>query len=241
MGGIVLGIGGDNAAGAAGSFFEGAITAGVAQDSIDDKIQANIVDAGYGRTTTAIWHSPNGAKAPSMFNVHYNPSTANAVISYTLQDSRRVSMVVFNQQGRQIARIASGVIPAGRHEAVWSMKRIPAGVYFYRISFDGYDGGTGKIVVGKKLPKSRFRENRGRETDDSAIALTPLSMFQIPVFRKRGFYEMSCCSYSLPGSSIGHCKTREGTSEILYIAWSVDVLYGSFGIRDGYFCFARRR
>jgi hypothetical protein len=49
QGGIVLGIGGDNAAGAAGSFFEGAITASFNSDAIDDALQANIVAAGYGK------------------------------------------------------------------------------------------------------------------------------------------------------------------------------------------------
>ena len=48
-GGIVLGIGGDNAAGAAGSFFEGALTASFNADATDDALQANVVAAGYGK------------------------------------------------------------------------------------------------------------------------------------------------------------------------------------------------
>ena len=147
-GGIVLGIGGDNAAGAAGSFFEGAITAGVSQDSIDDKIQANIVDAGYGRTTTAIWNSFNGAKAPSMFNVNYNPLKGNAVFRFALQRALRVSVDIFDQHGRRVAELVSGIIPAGRHAAVWNAKRAPAGVYVCRVSMDGMQGWAEKIIVG---------------------------------------------------------------------------------------------
>jgi hypothetical protein len=48
-GGIVLGIGGDNAAGATGNFFEGALTASFNSDATDDALQANIVGAGYGK------------------------------------------------------------------------------------------------------------------------------------------------------------------------------------------------
>jgi hypothetical protein len=48
-GGIVLGIGGDNASGAAGSFFEGALTASFNSKATDDALQANIVAAGYGK------------------------------------------------------------------------------------------------------------------------------------------------------------------------------------------------
>jgi hypothetical protein len=84
-----------------------------------------------------------------MFKVHYNPSSGNAVISYTLQDARRVSMNIVDQRGRQIAAIVNGVIPAGRHEAVWNAKRVPAGVYIYRVSIDGLEGWTGKSVMGK--------------------------------------------------------------------------------------------
>ena len=48
-GGIVLGIGGDNAADATGNFFEGALTASFNSDATDTALQANIVAAGYGK------------------------------------------------------------------------------------------------------------------------------------------------------------------------------------------------
>ena len=83
------------------------------------------------------------------FKVRYNPSNANAVVSYTVQDARRVSMDIFDQQGRHIASIVDGVIAAGRHEAVWNAKQVPSGVYILRIAIDGNDGWTGKIVIGK--------------------------------------------------------------------------------------------
>src|SRR5574344_1108619 len=50
QGAIILGTGGDGSNGGAGTFFEGAMTIGNPPDSIDDKIQANIVAAGYGST-----------------------------------------------------------------------------------------------------------------------------------------------------------------------------------------------
>eukprot|EP01079_Euglenida_sp_SAG-EU17-18_P011193 gene11193-2031_t len=49
QGAIILGIGGDNSDGAIGTFYEGVMTAGYASDMTDDKIQANIVAAGYGK------------------------------------------------------------------------------------------------------------------------------------------------------------------------------------------------
>ncbi|MGH9887305.1 MAG: arabinofuranosidase catalytic domain-containing protein, partial [bacterium] len=47
-GSIVLGTGGDNSNGSIGSFFEGAMTAGVPSDAAENAVQANIVSVGYG-------------------------------------------------------------------------------------------------------------------------------------------------------------------------------------------------
>ena len=47
-GAIILGIGGDNARGAIGIFYEGAITKGLSTDAADAAVQASIVSAGYG-------------------------------------------------------------------------------------------------------------------------------------------------------------------------------------------------
>jgi hypothetical protein len=49
IGGIVLGIGGDNAAGGKGNFYEGAMLAGFSSDTTDTALQANIAAAGYGK------------------------------------------------------------------------------------------------------------------------------------------------------------------------------------------------
>jgi len=49
QGSIILGIGGDNSDGATGTFYEGVMTHGTASNTTDDKVQANIVSAGYGK------------------------------------------------------------------------------------------------------------------------------------------------------------------------------------------------
>jgi hypothetical protein len=58
QGAIVLGIGGDNSDGSVGTFYEGVMTSGYSLDTTDDKIQANIVAAGYGKV------SPNQPALP---------------------------------------------------------------------------------------------------------------------------------------------------------------------------------
>jgi non-reducing end alpha-L-arabinofuranosidase len=148
-GAIILGIGGDNSHTGEGTFFEGAMTRGMPSDATENALQANIIAAGYGRTTTPIRHDVRNAATVSPFRVQYNPSNANAVISYTMRDTRRVSINIFDQRGRRIASIVNGVVASGRHETVWDTRRVPAGVFVCRTAIDGREGWTSKLIVGK--------------------------------------------------------------------------------------------
>jgi hypothetical protein len=47
-GAIILGIGGDNSKGSAGTFYEGVMTSGFPSDSTENAVQANVTAAGYG-------------------------------------------------------------------------------------------------------------------------------------------------------------------------------------------------
>jgi hypothetical protein len=149
QGAIILGTGGDNSHSGIGTFFEGAMVTGCPTDATEDSLQANIVAAGFGSTVTSTRSNPIDAVRPTMFKVNYNPSTGSAVIRYAMQDARPVSMNIIDQRGRLIAVIVNGVMPAGRHAAVWNAKSVPAGVYVCRVAIDGRKGWAGKIVIGK--------------------------------------------------------------------------------------------
>jgi hypothetical protein len=150
MGGaMILGIGGDNSNSSYGTFYEGALTAGRPSNATDSLILKNVQAAAYGSTVVKTLDGNKNVATATLFNVRYNPSSANAVISYTMQDARRVSMNIFDQQGRRVAVIINGIIPAGRHEAVWDAKQVPAGVYVCRTAIDGVEGWSGRIVIGK--------------------------------------------------------------------------------------------
>ena len=151
MGGaLLLGIGGDNSNSSTGTFYEGAFTAGRPSDATDSLIFKNIQDAKYGSAVTTTWlHGNNDQATASLLNVYYNPSIMSAVISYTLKESRRVSISIVDQQGKHVAAIESGMIPVGRHEVVWDAKRVPAGVYICRATIEGTEGWTEKITIQK--------------------------------------------------------------------------------------------
>jgi formylmethanofuran dehydrogenase subunit C len=67
-GAIILGIGGDNSKGSAGTFYEGVMTSGFPSDATENAVQANIVAAGYspsaggGGATGTIVSGVNSAK-----------------------------------------------------------------------------------------------------------------------------------------------------------------------------------
>ncbi|GAB3891104.1 arabinofuranosidase catalytic domain-containing protein [Kibdelosporangium lantanae] len=66
-GAIILGIGGDNSIGAAGTFYEGVMTSGYPSDATENAVQANITAAGYGTgggggTTTGPLHAVGAGK-----------------------------------------------------------------------------------------------------------------------------------------------------------------------------------
>ena len=104
QGAIILGVGGDNSWAGHGIFFEGAITNGRPKDTTEDAVQKNIIAAGYGISVVSTRYSAGEASPASSYRVRYNLSKANAVISYTLQDARRVSINIYDQQGRHDCR-----------------------------------------------------------------------------------------------------------------------------------------
>src|SRR3954454_20992700 len=57
-GAIILGIGGDNSIGAAGTFYEGAMTSGYPSDATENAVQANLTAVGYATSTAGTGLTP---------------------------------------------------------------------------------------------------------------------------------------------------------------------------------------
>jgi len=154
QGAIVLGSGGDccatNTNQSEGTFYEGVIVSGYPSDATENAVQANIIAAGYGSNTPVnVSKRSDKAQRESPVKVRYIPSNAGAVIGYVVQHAQHVSVNIVDQRGRLVAAVADGIIPSGRHEAVWDAKRVPAGVYVCRVAMDGMGGWTVRIVIGQ--------------------------------------------------------------------------------------------
>jgi hypothetical protein len=75
-GAIILGIGGDNSIGAAGTFYEGVMTSGYPSDATENSVQANITAAGYGTSTGGAGSMVVGGQSGRCLDVP-NASTTN--------------------------------------------------------------------------------------------------------------------------------------------------------------------
>jgi hypothetical protein len=71
----------------------------------------------------------------------FNPSTT---IRYALPERSRVTLIVFNTLGQQVATLAEGELDAGYHEVNFDASSLASGVYLYRLT-------AGEHVQARKL------------------------------------------------------------------------------------------
>ena len=105
QGAIILGIGGDNSKGSAGTFYEGVMTTGYASASTEAAVQANIVAAGYGAGGTTSSPFTPGAR------VSVQATTSCCTGDYLQHDASDDKVV--------IAPVASSSSSTAKGDATW--------------------------------------------------------------------------------------------------------------------------
>jgi len=107
-GSIVLGTGGDNSNGSIGSFFEGAMTAGVPSDAAESSVQANIVAVGYGGPSPV----PGG---------NLNPGSTISLRATTACCTTRF---IRHQNGNAVTSVITATSPAlDKDDGTWIVRR----------------------------------------------------------------------------------------------------------------------
>ena len=71
-----------------------------------------------------------------------NPVNGQAAIRYDLPRTGQVDLSIFDVTGRKVATLVSGIVPAGRHEAIWhgrddAGREVASGLYWYRLTAGG--------------------------------------------------------------------------------------------------------
>ena len=66
-------------------------------------------------------------------DVYPNPFNPTTTISFDLPEAGKVSLIVYDIQGREVKRLVDGVSPAGSYQAVFDGSELSSGVYFARM------------------------------------------------------------------------------------------------------------
>jgi len=95
--------------------------------------------------STGIGAIDNGHGSEQSLGQNYpNPFNQSTTISFNLASKSKVSLVVLNANGQEVASIESKDLPAGNYTREWDASGFPAGMYYYRLQ-------AGSVVETKKL------------------------------------------------------------------------------------------
>ena len=86
-----------------------------------------------------------------------NPFNSSVIIPFTLGETSRVRIVVYNQIGQEISVLMDGIQPVGNHRTTWNGldlngNVVSSGVYLYNIEAGGFESNeklrsSGKIIL----------------------------------------------------------------------------------------------
>jgi hypothetical protein len=82
-----------------------------------------------------------------------NPFAAATTIQFSIGRSGRGDLSVFDVSGRVVRRLADGWLESGPHALRWdgrddAGRRVAPGVYFYRLTSDGFAGARQMVMLG---------------------------------------------------------------------------------------------
>ena len=66
-----------------------------------------------------------------------NPFRDGATVRFRMSQAGPVSLGIYDASGRRVADLARGVQDAGFHEVRWDAGRVPVGMYFARLEWNG--------------------------------------------------------------------------------------------------------
>ena len=85
---------------------------------------------------------------PTLAPAYPNPFTDATTLTFSLELAQRVSLVIYDALGREVARPVAGIWPAGEHRVVWEAGQWTAGVYYARLTAGGRVA-TGSLVLSR--------------------------------------------------------------------------------------------
>lgn len=79
-------------------------------------------------------------------DIYPNPTQGYFSCRFSIACCQRVTLKIFDIQGREVATVFEDNLPAGEHILLYDGWRLPAGVYFYQLTIDNRQLAGGKIM-----------------------------------------------------------------------------------------------
>jgi hypothetical protein len=73
------------------------------------------------------------ARTYQLYSNYPNPFNPSTIIGFDLLQAGRVTLRVYDVQGREVATIVEGTLPAGFHTRTFDGSGLASGMYFYRL------------------------------------------------------------------------------------------------------------
>ncbi|MFH2057028.1 MAG: T9SS type A sorting domain-containing protein [bacterium] len=107
-----------------------------ASDELGNTFLPDFVAGGIWVDDGATGVEDDQAALPSDFSLGQNrpnPFNPTTTISFSLPQASDIELAIYDLLGRQVAILAQGGYPAGKHHVEWNAVDYPSGVYFYRL------------------------------------------------------------------------------------------------------------
>ena len=128
------------------------------RDGLPDVVTVNSLNSNI----SVLLHGPNtvtgvaaipGAPRPARLDQNYpNPFNPSTTVRYATHETGTVRLAVYDVQGRLVATLVDGRVPAGEHTIRWDGRtdhgtRAATGVYYYRLSTSSGDQVSRRMVM----------------------------------------------------------------------------------------------
>jgi hypothetical protein len=97
--------------------------------------------------STGVVTASRPAELATTFTLYPNPTASTASLSFGLPRAAHVELIVSDALGRTVDKVDAGQLAAGPQALRWSRHGQAAGLYFFRLSFDGQPAGTRQVAL----------------------------------------------------------------------------------------------
>jgi hypothetical protein len=103
------------------------------------KDSASILNIQLDPKLSAVNSAPSSTPAQYSLSQNYpNPFNPSTTINYQIPQSGKVSLIVYDILGREVASLVNGFKSAGSYTITFNSSSLPSGIYFYQLKVNDF-------------------------------------------------------------------------------------------------------